>query len=200
MRTIIQKVKVEQLCQPSYYQNVFNSYLITPLKEFINWIGKLIVYLIVVQGTEKTDTCLLVSDKSLTETMKKSNYLQTLSLLRMYKTFNPIHFKRLVSDDVIYKSSFVFYQIEGKNEVLIHLENKLRTIKEGVVRGMVTLKSQLVVIEGISDQYFIQLNHTIDNNDYECLITVYVKEDGLIRKILITPINPYNTLIPLKVL
>lgn len=118
----------------------------------------------------------------------------------MWRTLDPIHILGLVSENIIYESFWVIFPIVSKDEFLTYIEQKLNTIKEAVLRGKISIQVQIVVIEGIDDQYFIRMNHTIGKNDFDSLISVSVSEDGLINKISFLPTLPQFKLKQLEVL
>ena len=120
--------------------------------------------------------------------MKNSNFSQVVSLNKMWNTLDPSHISDLISNNIYYESYWVIRPIRKKERFLDFFEKKLKTIKDAVQKGRVTIETKIVHIKGNDEEYFLILKQHVKGVYNESLITVSVK-DGLIEKMTIEPLR-----------
>lgn len=120
--------------------------------------------------------------------MKNSNHNQVVSLHQMWNTFNPSYIRDMISDKILYESFWVLRPIRGKEKFLKYIEEKLKTIKQGVNRNLILIESQVVHTMDNEDEYFLLLKQMIEGTYNESLIRVMV-ENGKIIKMGIEPVR-----------
>lgn len=120
--------------------------------------------------------------------MKNSNHNQVVSLHQMWNTFNPSYIRDMISDKILYESFWVLRPIRGKEKFLKYIEEKLKTIKQGVNRNLILIESQVVHTMNNEDEYFLLLKQMMEGTYNESLIRVMV-ENGKIIKMGIEPVR-----------
>ena len=122
--------------------------------------------------------------------MKENNYLQAVSLTKMWNTFSTESISDFIAEDIIYNPFGLNFSIQGKENYLSYIEQSIKTLKVTFEVLEFTFSCQLVQIDGFKDEYFILLKTSSKNSnvvvtdilDVDFLEKVLVK-DGLINNI-----------------